>query len=85
MEESKESNLIKVGSKAKEKYLDAIFFSIDKFDETVVRGLGKRQSKVLELKDIAEDIDGVEITETKRIEIDNCSAIEIHIRREDGK
>ncbi|KXB08424.1 hypothetical protein AKJ56_01335 [candidate division MSBL1 archaeon SCGC-AAA382N08] len=77
----KEDRVVRIGSKPKEKYLQAVFYQLDHTEECIIRGLGSRQGKTLELRLDVEDIDGVEADEVKSIKVNGTPGIEVHLKR----
>lgn len=76
-----EKSTVKVGSKSKADYVSAILFCLDNFGHAELRGLGKKQSKVLEIKEMAEEIDKVSIENVESINVNGSAGLEVKIKQ----
>lgn len=79
-----EKKLIRVGNKAKKSYVNAVFFCLSNYDEAVVRGLGCRQGKVMEIADEFEKINDVEVVSISGVSVNESDGLEIVIKKREG-
>lgn len=74
---------IKVGSKSKSEYVSAVLYCLDNFNSAVLKGLGRKQSKVLEIQEMAAKIDGVCIDSIESIEVNDSKGLKVEIVKEE--
>lgn len=77
-----ETSLVKVGSKSKSDYVSAILYCLDNFGKAELRGLGKRQSKVLEIQEMASEVEGVEVRSIESISVNGSKGLKVLIEKE---
>jgi len=82
MEEEK--GLVKIGAKDGKKYVNATFWALDHHNQAILRGLGKRQGKVLEVKNEVLSIDSVSEEYTKKKRVDGMDALEVKLTKNGG-
>lgn len=73
-------NHVRIGKKPKTKYVTACLFSLDKYDETVIEGLGRWSDKVLEIAEKLEEISNIETGSPAVIDVDGVSGLRIKIK-----
>lgn len=76
MEKANEG-VVKVSDKPVEKYIRACSFCFSKFGFVRVRGLGKTEDKVLEIRSVLEEMENVEIKRMSGIEVDGIAGLEV--------
>lgn len=74
-------NHVRIGKKPKMKYVTACLFSLDKYDETVIEGLGRWSDKVLEVAEKLEEIANVESGSPQMLSVDGTSGLRIKVKK----
>lgn len=74
-----EDNVILIGKKSRERYVQACFYSLDQFDSTILKALGNWQSKAISVAETVAKRDDIQVKKMSRIEHDETVGIKIEL------
>ncbi len=77
-----ENGEVRIANKETESYLKAALFSLDKFGNAVLKALGGRQNKLIEIIEELEKINGIVVESRRSIMVEGTPGLEVRVKRE---
>ena len=77
-----EKGIVKIGNKDKSAYLKAVLFSLDKNDRAILKALGGRQNKLIDLLSELKEFDDVIIEKKSSIYVKETPGLEAIVKKE---